>query len=219
MRATNMAFLALLAAGAGVAAAAPIGFGPDLAAQGWERVDFRGRSPAQFAASPDALQIRADSGVSLLWRALPRALADASRANWRWRVETGVPATDLARKGADDRNIALYFLFADDPRDLDDPPGSLTEAVRKGRALVYVWGGERAGDVVSSPHMRGRGQLLVAEPAGGAGFWKSQSVDLRADFRRVFAREPGPLIGVAVSGDSDDTGSRIDATLADLDIR
>ncbi len=214
-----MAALALLTAGAGGAASATIGFGPDVAAQGWDRVDFRGRPPAQFAGSPDALQIRADAGVSLLWRALPRGLADASRASWRWRVDSGVPATDLARRGFDDRNIAIYFLFADDARALDNPPGSLTEAVRKGRALVYVWGGERAGDVVSSPHMRGRGQLLVAEPAGGAGVWKSQSVDLRVDFRRVFGREPGPLVGVAVSGDSDDTGSRIDATLADLEIR
>jgi len=218
MRHWTLTALGLLAAGA--TQAATVGFGPDLAARGWDQLDFRGRAPAQFAATPDALSIRAESGVSVLWRSLPRELADASGASWRWRVGDGVPPTDLARRGADDRNIALYFLFADDAGVLDDMPQSLNAALRKGRALVYVWGGAQAGEVVSSPHMRGRGQMIVAEPAGGGGEgWKSQAVDLRADFRRAFGREPGPLVGVAVSADSDDTGSSIDATLADLEIR
>ena len=152
----------------------------------------------------------------MLWRALPRDFADGSTARWRWKVDRGVPATDLARKGADDRDIAVYFLFADDPATLDNPPTSLTGAMRKGRALVYVWGGNAApGTAVESPHMRGRGQLVVKRPAG-AGGWENVSVDLRADFRRVFGREPGPLVGLGVSTDSDDTGTATRAALADL---
>jgi hypothetical protein len=217
---STVAGLGLLIATGSAATAAAVGFGPDLAARGWDRLDFRGRPPAAFAATADTLSIRADSAVSLLWRPLPRDFANASAASWRWRVGAGVPPTDLARRGGDDRNIALYFLFANDPGSLDDDlPGSLTAALRRGRALVYVWGGARAGEVVSSPHMRGRGQLIVAEAAGGDGDWRTQSVDLRADFRRVFGREPGPLVGVAVSADSDDTGSLIEAALADLLIR
>lgn len=218
MRTLAGAALAAMIATSGPAAAlGPVGFGPDPAALGWENLTFRGRTPASFGAQgPSALTIAADAGVSVLWRALPRDFADGAVARWRWKVDRGVPATDLARKGADDRDIAVYFLFADDPATLDNPPTSLTGAMRKGRALVYVWGGDAApGTAIESPHMRGRGQLVVKRPAGPGG-WESVSVNLRSDFRRVFGREPGPLVGVGVSTDSDDTGTATRATLADL---
>lgn len=218
MKRIAVAALAAMIAGTTPAAAlGPVSFGPDPAALGWDNLTFRGRAPASFAAQgPRALSIAADSGVSVFWRALPRDFAEGTTARWRWKVDQGVPATDLARKGADDRDIAVYFLFADDPATLDNPPTSLTGAMREGRALVYVWGGNAApGTAVASPHMRGRGQLIVKRPAG-AGGWENVSVNLRSDFRQVFGREPGPLVGLGVSTDSDDTGTATRATLSDL---
>jgi hypothetical protein len=216
-RIAGAALVAMIATSGPAAALGPVSFGPDMAALGWENLTFRGRAPASFTpAGPDALSIAADGGVSVLWRALPRDFADATTARWRWKVDRGVPATDLARKGADDRDIAVYFLFADDPATLDSPPTSLTGAMRKGRALVYVWGGNAApGTAIESPHMRGRGQLVVKRPAGPGG-WENVSVTLRSDFRQVFGREPGPLVGLGVSTDSDDTGTATRATLGDL---
>jgi hypothetical protein len=54
-------------------------------------------------------------------------------------------------------------------------------------------------------------------PGGVAdGKWLTERADLAADFRRAFGRDPGPLVGIAVSADSDDTGASIDAAIDGL---
>ena len=221
MRLPSLLAIALIAAGP-AAALGPVAFGPDPAAEGWSVLTFRGRAPAAFAAEgPGTLRLETEAGVAVLWRALPPAFANAGTADWRWRVDAGPPPTDLTRRGGEDRAIALYFLFADDAAAAARPPGSLREALRRGRALVYVWGGDAAeGAVLPSPQLGDRGRLIVARSAdAAAGTWKPARADLRADFRRAFGREPGPLAGVAVSTDGDDTGSRIAARIADLTLR
>ncbi len=217
--ATGLVFLALATPAAAVD---PVSFGPGLSGQGWEELTFFGRDPAEFAATgPHALQIRTDGGVSVIWRRLPASHAAATGAEWRWRVDRGVPPTDLSRKTEDDRDIALYFVFADDAAAVEKPPRSLRAALGRGRALIYVWGGDGpAGSIVTSPHLGERGKLLIQRPAGSAnGTWRNEGVDLRADFRRAFDRDPGPLVGLAVSSDSDDTGSLTEASIADIVIR
>ena len=190
MRRLTAATVALLIGTANPGAAlGPIAFGPGPEAQGWQPLTFRGRTPAQFASQgSDTLLIRADSAVSVLYKTLPRNFAAAQGASWRWRVDAGVPPTDLGDKSVDDRSIALYFLFADDAATLDAPPTSLTGAVRKGRALIYVWGGDAdRGSVIRSPQMFGRGQIVVLRGArSSAGEWQSEAVNLRADFARAF---------------------------------
>ena len=144
------------------------------------------------------------------------------QANWRWRVESGPPATDLATKGGDDRAIALYFVFARDENAARSAQGStnLTSAMwwSSGTALVYVWGGIGARNgIVASPHMGSSGKLLLRQPGAIAdGAWRVEKADLAADFRRAFGREPGPLVGIAVSSDTDDTGSAVSAAIDGL---
>jgi DUF3047 family protein len=204
------------------ALAGPVAFGPSLAERGWLGQTFPGYTPSEFIADGAAmLRISSDKGNSLIWRPLPRDLAGAGTAAWRWRVDQGVPPTDLAVRRAADRSIALYFMFADDAAVLDRPPKSLRAAFREGRALIYVWGGkEAAGSVVASPTLGERGKMLVQRPAGSpTGAWQGEQVDLRADFRRAFGRDPGPLLGIGVSSDSESTGTSTTAELADLVIR
>jgi hypothetical protein len=211
------ATLAVLLAAAPVLAG-QVSFAPD---QGWQSQTFPGYTPSRFDAHGSAsLEISSDKGNSLIWRPLPQGLADAANAAWRWRVDRGVPPTDLGVRRAADRSIALYFLFADDPSALDPPPASLRAAMGRGRALIYVWGGEEAaGSVVASPTLGARGVMLVQRPADSpTGTWHGESVDLRADFRRAYGRDPGPLLGIGVSSDSESTGTGTRAELADLEI-
>ena len=59
--------------------------------------------------------------------------------------------------------------------------------------------------------------MVVKRTAPGpTGQWISETADLRADYRRAFGREPGPLVGIGVSSDSDDTATMADARLSDL---
>ncbi len=132
-------------------------------------------------------------------------------------MEEGVAPTDLSLKGGDDRNIALYFLFA--PRELaNDLENASPDRVFRHEAvriLVYVRGGNHEpGTIVSSPYLEPRGVLLPLRGTGKGTF--AESVDLAADFRQAFGMPPGVLLGLGISADSDDTNGVIEAELGDL---
>ena len=189
-----------------------IPFGPSLAGQGWKTLTFSGLKPVSYSAQGSgSVAIRAEGAASVIWKELDSALWNNRTARWRWKVEESVPATNLAVKGADDRAIALYFVFAKDEASAQRAKGSasLSSAMwwSSGSALVYVWGGSAPrGSVVASPHMGSSGKLLIRQPGGMINSaFIAETADLAADFRRAYGRDPGPLVGIAISSDSDDT--------------
>jgi len=200
-------------------------FGPDLAGQGWEQMTFRRIPPTQYAAAGrDELVIDARASSSLIHRPLPETAFDMRRASWRWRVDEGVPATDLSQRGGDDRAIAIYFAFA--PERARTRAAAGRTSLRRllisgsGHILVYVWGGAGApGAIVPNPYTRGRGVYLIQRPASSAtGQWQSEQVDLAGDHQRAFGQPPGILVGLAVASDSDDVDGVNQARIADLTI-
>lgn len=200
-------------------AAEPLAFGPDLGRSGWSAVSFPGIRPASFAAVDErTLAVATDGAAGLLWRPLGPALRSARKARWRWRADEAVLPTDLTRRGADDRVLAVYLVFGAAG---DAGRGALDLLMSSSTsALVYVFGGAAArGAVLPSPHMGARGRFVVLRAADAAlGAWFDESVDIGADYRRAFAAVPPPLLAVAVTSDSDDTRSRNRAMLADLAI-
>lgn len=169
---------------------------------------FRGRQ----------LDIVSDGTVSLVWRPVEGALRDATRAMWRWRVTEGVTPTDLTRKGGDDRNLALYFVFVDESTAAGLSGGNARQLLGNPntRALIYVWGGSHAqGAILPSPYHPGL-RTKVLRTSGEGTF--SESVDLAADYRRAFGSAPGVLVGLGISSDSDDTDGRVRASIAELQL-
>lgn len=185
----------------------------------WQEQRFSLFSSNDFGLSGETLQVGSDGTVSLLWTKLPAETQSARTAAWSWRVKRTVPATDLTRKGGDDRNLSLYFVFlpeetarrmeGSDILDLLDEP--------KVRVLMYVWGGNHeTGSVLPTPYLGKRGRTIVLRPAetGEA----SERVNLAADHLAAFGEEAAILVGLAVSADSDDTGTNIDATIKGLQL-
>ena len=189
------------------AAAETLHFGPNLA--GWTAVEFPGIAATHFTATDnDTLAIAADSAAGMLWRALPGAMRRPHAAHWRWRVDEAVAATDLTKRGADDRAIAIYFVFSDQPGASMSPMQTLASPAVT--ALVYVFGGDKPrGSVIASPHMGERGKFIVLRPAATARHvWYDENVELAPDYARAFGRNMPALIGIAISSDSDDTHAR-----------
>ncbi|MGG7565880.1 DUF3047 domain-containing protein [Rhodovulum sp. DZ06] len=207
-----LAFAASLLAAA-PAAANPVGF------DGWTEQRFSLFSSNDFAADGDALSVRSDGTVSLLWTALPAAYAPARNAAWSWAVDASVPATDLTARGGDDRNLALYFLFlpeAEAAAARDKSIKALLEA-ENARVLMYVWGGDyAAGQILPTPYLGDRGRTVAMRKAGDGA--ARERVDLAADLARAFGEDPGALVGLAVSADSDDTDARIVARIEGLTV-
>lgn len=167
------------------------------------------------------LGLVSEGSVSIAWSRVDRGDWGTRGASWSWAVDQSVPATDLSLKGGDDRNISVYFVFV--PENL--APGLEGANIRSllgnedVRIMQYAWGGNHArGQVIPSPYgPQGQGVTIALRQAGTGSF--SESVDLAADYARAFGGEKGALVGLAVSGDSDDTDSVIRAALGNLVLR
>lgn len=198
-----------------------ISTGPVFAAQvpfdgAWKEQGFLKLFTNDYRLRGDQVDITSDGTVSVIWRPVDDALGNADRASWRWAVSQGVAATDLTRKGGDDRNLAIYFVFVDEAtaRTLNRNSARRLLTNPSTRALVYVWGGAHPkGAILPSPYSDGL-RTKILRGTGTGTF--SESVDLDADYRRAFGSAPGVLVGLAITADSDDTGGEIRAAIRDL---
>ena len=216
-RRAALALAALLLA-APAAAQLTVPAGPSLEDAGWRPVPFRDRAPVRFeAAEAGAIALTAEAAASMLAIALRVDPAATGCLAWRWRLDAStMPATDLGRRGGDDRNLIVAVGFAHDPA-----RRSLGQRLRydlarlragreiPGRVIFYVWGGAHAaGTWLDSPYMEGAGLIRVVEPAPGPlGVWREVRVDIAADYAARFGEAPPPVIELAIGADSDDTAS------------
>ena len=195
----------------------------DLMRAGWSEFMLPGKKANRYAGSDDGLiSVSADDSVSFLYYDISEKSVDARFLRWRWRVDQAPPVSDLARVGQDDRPLAVHVVF----REPDEGPFSFLEdlaaeaigAPLSGKVLTYVWGGTgMRGDVIANPYMEDDGMLIVLRPGDAPKRrWFMEEIDFHADFARLFGYAPPPPAYIAISGDSDDTMSRISAKLADL---
>ncbi len=194
--------------------------GPISFATGWQeqRLSLFSSNDYSFGQS---LSMVSNGSVSIAWTRVSPADWGSRGASWSWTVEQSVPPTNLAQKGGDDRNVSLYFVFV---------PESVAPSLQGAnirsllgnedvRIMQYAWGGNHSrGQVIRSPYgPPGQGVTIALRQAGTGSH--SESVDLAADYARAFGSEPGALVGLAVSGDSDDTDSMIRAAIGNLTLR
>jgi hypothetical protein len=186
--------------------------------RGWQALTFRRIPATQYTLNGARLGIVAEQSSSMIYRSVSPSAQGATAARWSWSVAESVPPTDLATRGGDDRNISVYFVFMDAASAARlSPDTSLTRllANRSARILIYVWGGSHApGSVIPSPYTRGRGFSVIRRAAGTGSH--AESVDLQADHARAFGARYEALVGLAISSDSDDTGTVVRAELRDL---
>ncbi|MFT6073962.1 MAG: hypothetical protein ACJAZ1_000876 [Yoonia sp.] len=167
------------------------------------------------------LGLVSQGSVSIAWSRVGRSDWGTDGATWSWKVDQSVPPTDLSLKGGDDRNISLYFVFV--PENLAPGLEGVNILSLLGnedvRIVQYAWGGNHArGQVIPSPYgPQGQGVTIALRQASTGSF--SESVDLAVDYARAFGDEKGALVGLAVSGDSDDTDSVIRAAIENLTLR
>ncbi|WGH79909.1 DUF3047 domain-containing protein [Jannaschia ovalis] len=208
----------ILAACAAAAFALPVLAEPLPFDGNWREQGFLRFSTNDYGLGGTALSVASDGTVSLLWRAVPERMRDATAAAWRWAVDEGVAATDLRRKGGDDRNLAIYFAWTDPATAATADPSRATRLLRdpNTRVLVYVWGDDDPrGTIQNSPYLPGLRTVILRAAGTGA---HAERVDLAADYARAFGGTPGKLVGVGVSADSDDTDGRIRARLSALQL-
>ncbi|WP_342078520.1 DUF3047 domain-containing protein [Yoonia sp. SS1-5] len=206
---------AVLAATTLAASAGPISF-----ANGWQEQRLSLFSSNDYSFGNN-LSMVSDGSVSIAWTRVGQANWGANGASWSWTVEQSVPATSLAQKGGDDRNLSLYFVFVPEAIAPSLQGANIRSLLGNGdvRIIQYAWGGNHGrGQVIASPYgPAGQGVTIPLRQAGTGSH--SENVDLAADYARAFGGQKGALVGLAVSGDSDDTSSVIRAAIGNLNLR
>lgn len=194
----------------------PAQAGPVSFASGWteQRLQLFNSNDFTFGST---LGVASDGAVSLVWTRTDPADWGTGAAAWEWSVSTSVAPTDLGRRGGDDRNLSVYFVFLPEAVAQGMQGANIRQLNRNPdvRILQYVWGGAHSrGQVLGSPYAPGQGATIVLRPSGTGAF--AERVDLVADYARAFGGAPGALVGLAVSADSDDTDGQIRGTVGAL---
>lgn len=165
----------------------------------------------------NVLRVQADASYgNLVFDTGHARLAANAMLRWSWRLERGLPASDLASKQGDDTPLKLCVLF-------DLPLDGLGFAERAnlrlartlsgealpGATLCHVW--DRLLPVgtalpnVYGPRVR---YIVVNSGEPRAGQWFSHERRFAADFLRAFGHEAPvmpPLVAVLVGADADNT--------------
>ncbi|MFT5867496.1 MAG: hypothetical protein ACI82I_003258 [Gammaproteobacteria bacterium] len=194
--------------------------GPVSFSSGWSEQRLSLFSSNDYAFG-NSLTMTSNGSVSIAWARVDPADWGSVGASWDWSVSKSVPATDLSLKGGDDRNISIYFVFVPTIVAPTLKGAGIRSLLGRSdvRVVQYAWGGNNAmGAVIRSPY--GQTGTGVTIPLRGVGTGSaSETVNLSADFARAFDGARGALIGLAVSGDSDDTNSVIQAAVSNLNLR
>jgi hypothetical protein len=205
--------------------------GFDVAEAGWKHLPMsRKKAHTAYAVeregSRSVLVARAEASASLYVAPLPKPMQVPATLRWSWKTDAAVPGADNREKRFEDAPLRVIVAFDGDADTL--PAGERTQ--RKlaeslsGRAppyasLMYIWTDKVAAEtLIPSAHTSQLKMLAVGPGPGGGGLgdWQNFERNLAADFKRAYGAAPGPLLGVAVLTDTDNTGAKASGRYADL---
>lgn len=207
----------------------PIDLGFGMAGAGWRHQPFSAlKRDTVYKIEQDGsravLQARADKSASLYVARLAAPMAVPDRLGWSWKTDALVPGADNRDKKREDAPVRVIVAFGGDPATLPE-----AERKRMKRAetlsgtrppfatLMYIWSEQVAVDtVIASAHTSQVKMLVASSGAGGLGQWQTIKRNLAADYRRAWGREPGPVLGLAVMTDTDNTGTQAGGAYADV---
>ena len=164
------------------------------AARVYQVVRESGGQYLHAVAQADSVQI----GLPVTFR-----LHDYPLLSWRWRVAELPAGGDERAAATNDSAAGVYVVFK----------GGLGGLLP--RALKYVWStAEPAGTALPSPLYPNARIIVLESGSAERGRWKTETVNVADDYRRLFQSEPPEPQGIALLTDADNTRSR---AVADYD--
>ncbi|GAP34789.1 DUF3047 domain-containing protein [Piscinibacter sakaiensis] len=209
----------------------PAGEASVPAAAAWAEVGLPGKRATRyrFVASHDgrpAVAALSEGSASMLRRRLRVEPADLGSIRFDWWVPSLIPSADLRDRDAADSPVRVVLAFDGDharlsPRNrmMFELAQTLTGEAPPYATLMYVWDNAAPLESVIPGGRSDRIRKIVVD-AGPTGLreWRRHERDIARDFERAFGEPPGPLIGVALMTDSDNTVSRAAAYYGSIEL-
>lgn len=169
-----------------------------------------------------ALRVQADSSVSILRQRVSVAsegLTGPLQLRLSWRADALPSEGDLAHVDRSDSPVGVLLAFEGDrsrwtarQHRLSDLTQLLTGEPLPYATLAYVWSAQHPVEsVVFNPRSDRIRKLVLDSGADHLQQWRDHVRDVQADYRLAFGEEPGPLVGIALMTDTDNTRSRLTA--------
>lgn len=178
---------------------------------------------AQVEGTGWVLHAAAERSASMYRRPLRIEAQELRDVTFSWKVSTLPSGADVREVESGDA-VRVMLAFDGDRSSLSARNRmmfDLMEAVAGEpppfATLMYVWNTQACAEklVINRRSDRVRKIVLESGPAH-LGQWRHYRRDVRADFKLAFGEDPGPLIGVAVMTDSDNTQSRAEAWFGEI---
>ena len=144
--------------------------------------------------------------------------------SWTWRISGLIKSADNFQTDTEDSPARIILGFDGDKESLPFSDQVLFETAKAltghefpYATLMYIWENKAAiGTVI--PHARSdRIKMIVAASGSdGIGRWQDFTRNIAEDYEKAFGEKPGPLIGVGVLTDTDNTGETVDAWYGDI---
>jgi hypothetical protein len=168
--------------------------------------------PAGWAIADGALHLLSVGNSVLIGtqRGFPIQLASAARLRVTLKVKSVPRGTDLSRRSGDDAAFRLYLAF--------EHGGGM---IKPPNTIAYAWTEkDEAGTLIRSGHFSNLWYISLGKGPTRQDEWTTVDRDLAADYRRAFPNETGlpPLKGILLKCDSNDTKTRAESSLAEIDL-
>jgi len=162
------------------------------------------------------LKATAEDAASAFVHLEPSDPAKRPFLEWSWRVPALVEKADNRDPKKEDSPARLIVGFDGDKTTLTDAEQRRLSLAKKasGRdapfaTLMYIWSNrDPVGTVIPSAHSERLKMIVVESGAGGVGAWRNYRRNLAEDYRLAFGAAPGPMLGVAVMTDTDNTNAK-----------
>lgn len=207
---------------------------PDLAAgpgalpPDWMEFVLPGKRRTAYATAVEdgrpVVHARAAASASMLRRAVRLSTQSIESIEFSWRARSLIAEADLTIAELSDSPVRIVLAFDGDAtrlsardRMLFDLAQALTGEAPPFATLMYVWDNKVPRETIVHSPRTDRVRKIVVETGGErVGQWLHYRRDLRADYRRAFGEEPGPLIGIALMSDTDNTRSSVEASYGEI---
>jgi hypothetical protein len=192
--------------------------GPD--ASDWQAVTLPGKRASHYEVSRWqgrwAIAATADASASMWRRRVAVAPEQIGRVRVSWWVDRLIDGASVADADREDAVARVIFAFDGDRARLSarnqalfDLAQALTGEAPPYATLMYVYdAAAEPGTVVINPRSDRVRKIVLDSGSAKLRTWRDHERNLVEDYRRAFGEDPGPLVGIAVMTDGDNTRSQ-----------
>jgi len=194
----------------------------------WSEFTLPGKRRTAYTADIEhgrrVVHARAVSSASMLRRAVRLPTEAIAGIEFSWLARALIAEADLTAADSADSPVRIVLAFEGDAsrlsarnRMLFDLAQALTGEAPPFATLMYVWDNKVPCETVVHSARTDRVRKIVVETGPGrVGQWLHYRRDVRADYRRAFGEDPGPLIGIGLMSDTDNTRSSVEASYGEI---